>query len=49
MDMRLMLNRFQSDGMRGTAHDVEQMTRLLGRAPRSYAEFAAATLAHWQG
>jgi len=48
MDMRLMLDRFQSDGMRGTAHDVEQMTRLLGRPPRSYAEFAAATLAHWQ-
>lgn len=48
MDMRLMLDRFQSDGMLGTAHDVEQMTRLLGRPPRTYAEFAAATLAHWQ-
>ncbi len=49
MDMRLMLDRFQSDGMRGSAHDVEQMTRWLGRAPRSYADFAAATLATWQG
>lgn len=49
MDMRLMLDRFCSDGMAGTADDLETMTRLLGRAPRSYAQFAAETLAQWRG
>ena len=49
MDMRLMLDRFVSDGMVGTASDVENMVRLLGRQPRSYAEFAAETLAQWRG
>ena len=49
MDMRLMLDRFQRDGMRGTAADVAEMTRRLGKAPRSYAAFAAETLVQWQG
>jgi uncharacterized protein YbjT (DUF2867 family) len=48
MDMRLMLDRFCSDGMAATAADVDKMTQLLGRSPRSYADFAAETLAQWQ-
>ncbi len=47
MDMRLMLDRFVSDGMIGTTSDVEKMTHILGRQPRSYANFAAETLAQW--
>ena len=49
MDMRLMLERFQADGMRGSAADVATMTRWLGRPPRAYAAFAAETLARWRG
>lgn len=48
MDMRLMLDRFCSDGMAATAADVDKMTQLLGRSPCSYADFAAETLAQWQ-
>lgn len=48
MDMRLMLDRFCSDGMTATAADVDKMTQLLGRRPHSYADFAAETLAQWQ-
>ncbi len=48
MDMRLMLDRFCSDGMAGSSDDVAQMTLLLGRQPRSYSSFAAETLAQWQ-
>jgi uncharacterized protein YbjT (DUF2867 family) len=48
MDMRLMLDRFCSDGMAGSSDDVAQMTLLLGRQPRSYSGFAAETLAQWQ-
>ena len=48
MDLRLMLDRFQQDGMRASAHDVGEMTNLLGRPPRSYADFAIETLAQWR-
>lgn len=48
MDMRLMLDRFCSDGMACSSDDVAQMKRLLGRPPRSYSSFAAETLAQWQ-
>lgn len=48
MDMRLMLDRFISDGMAAADADVDKMTRLLGRKPRSYANFAAEALAQWQ-
>ena len=48
MDMRLMLDRFCSDGMAGSCDDVAKMAALLGRPPRSYAHFAAETLLHWQ-
>jgi hypothetical protein len=35
--------------MKATSADVNKMTKLLGREPRSYADFAAETLAKWQG
>jgi len=40
-DMRLMAERFLSDGMVPEAGDVERLTRLLGRSLRSYRDFAA--------
>lgn len=48
MDMRLMLDRFCSDGMAATSADVEKMTQLLGHKPRSYADFAAETVTQWR-
>jgi len=48
MDMRLMLDRFCSDGMAATSADVEKMTQLLGRKPRSYTDFATETVAQWR-
>ena len=40
-DMRLMSERFLSDGMIPEAGDVERLTALLGRPLRSYRDFAA--------
>ena len=40
-DMRLMSERFLSDGMVPAAGDVERLTALLGRPLRSYRAFAA--------
>lgn len=48
MDMRVMLERYQSDGARATADDVKRLHELLGHAPRSYREFAKAAAAQWQ-
>lgn len=48
MDMRLMLVRFCSDGMVATSANVDKMTELLGRRPRSYADFAAEMKAQWE-
>jgi hypothetical protein len=39
-DMRLMSERFLSDGMIPQVGDVERLTALLGRPLRSYREFA---------
>ena len=39
-DMRMMAERFQSDGMQARSGDVERLTTLLGRPLRSYADFA---------
>lgn len=44
-DMRLMAERFVSDGMIPQAGDVERLTRLLGRPLRSYRDFASALAA----
>ena len=40
-DMRLMAERFLTDGMRPKAGDVARLTTLLGRPLRSYRDFAA--------
>ncbi|NZA25465.1 NmrA/HSCARG family protein [Luteimonas sp. SJ-92] len=40
-DMRLMSERFLTDGMRPEAGDVERLTTLLGRPLRSYRAFAS--------
>jgi uncharacterized protein YbjT (DUF2867 family) len=40
-DMRLMSERFLSDGMIPGAGDVDRLTALLGRSLRSYRDFAA--------
>jgi hypothetical protein len=47
MDLRLMLDRFGTDGMAASASDVDKMTALLGRTRRTYAEFAVETIASW--
>ncbi len=44
-DMRLMGERFLTDGMLPEAGDVERLTALLGRPLRSYSAFAAETVA----
>ena len=47
-EIRLMLGRFQTDGMVGTPQAVQRMTALLGHAPRTYGDYAAATAAAWK-
>jgi uncharacterized protein YbjT (DUF2867 family) len=44
-DMRLMSERFLTDGMVPEAGDVDRLTALLGRPLRTYREFAAAIAA----
>ncbi|MGO8503312.1 SDR family oxidoreductase [Rhizobium leguminosarum] len=44
-DMRLMGERFLTDGMLPEAGDVERLTKLLGRPLRSYRAFASETVA----
>ena len=46
-DMRLMMHRYQKDGAAASKGDVERLTALLGRAPRSYRDFAQATAKDW--
>lgn len=46
-DLTLMIKRYQSDGAVATADDVAATTQVLGRAPRSYRDFAAETARAW--
>jgi uncharacterized protein YbjT (DUF2867 family) len=46
-DMRLMLRRYQEDGAVATPAAIERLTMLLGRAPRSYRDFAIETARQW--
>lgn len=41
LDMRIMAQRFQSEGMLGGDGAVERLTKMLGRPLRSYRDFAA--------
>ncbi|AYG62556.1 SDR family oxidoreductase [Rhizobium jaguaris] len=45
-EMRLMAERYVSDGMIPEAGDVERLTKILGRPLRSYRDFAAETVAN---
>jgi len=47
LDLRLMFNRYQTDGAVATADDIAHLTTLLGHAPRSYAAFAKDAVAQW--
>ncbi|MGO9808989.1 MAG: SDR family oxidoreductase [Rhodomicrobium sp.] len=47
-DILLMYRRFHKNGMAAQPADVEQLTGLLGHAPRSYRDFAAETAKGWQ-
>lgn len=47
LDLRLMFGRYQTEGAIATADDIAHLTTLLGRAPRSYADFAKDAAARW--
>ncbi|RZF63068.1 NmrA/HSCARG family protein [Sphingomonas populi] len=47
LDLRLMFARYQTDGAVATADDIARLTKLLGRAPRSYAAFARDAATQW--
>lgn len=47
-DIRLMLARFQSDGMVSKPGSLEIMAGLLGHAPRSYQDFVRDTAGSWK-
>jgi hypothetical protein len=42
-----MFSRYQTDGAAATTDDIARLTKLLGRAPRSYAAFAKDAAAQW--
>jgi uncharacterized protein YbjT (DUF2867 family) len=46
-DMRQMMRRYQEDGAVASQDDLDRLTALLGRPPRSYRAFAATTAAQW--
>ncbi|TSE02905.1 NmrA/HSCARG family protein [Mesorhizobium intechi] len=47
LDLRLMFSRYQTEGAVATADDIARLTKLLGRAPRSYAAFARDAATQW--
>ncbi len=47
MDMRLMLERFQKDGMKASSADVERLTHLLGRELKTYRNFVEEAARSW--
>jgi uncharacterized protein YbjT (DUF2867 family) len=47
LDLRLMFSRYQTDGAVATADDIARLTKLLGRAPRSYRAFARDAASQW--
>ena len=47
LDLRLMFSRYQTDGAVATEDDIARLTKLLGRAPRSYAAFARDAATQW--
>lgn len=47
-DLRAMMHRYQADGAVATRADLDRLTTLLGRPPRSYRDFARETARGWQ-
>jgi len=47
LDLRLMFQRYQSDGAAADAEGLERLKTLLGRAPRSYRDFARDAAGQW--
>jgi hypothetical protein len=47
--LRLMLNRYQTDGAIASDTDLARLTGLLGRAPRAYRAFAEDAASQWTG
>ena len=47
LDLRLRFGRYQADGAAATADEITRLTKLLGRAPRSYAVFAKDAAGQW--
>ncbi len=47
-DLRMMFQGYFDRGFASTQTEVERLAKLLGRAPRSYEEFAAETAASWR-
>jgi len=47
LDLRLMFSRYQTDGAIASNDDIARLTKLLGRAPRSYGAFAKDAAAQW--
>jgi uncharacterized protein YbjT (DUF2867 family) len=47
LDLRLMFQRYQSDDAAADPASIERLTDLLGRAPRSYRDFARDAAAQW--
>lgn len=48
-DLRLMYEHFQRHGLVATGDDLEQLTALLGHAPRRFEDFVAETARAWLG
>lgn len=48
-DMRLMMQRFQHDGMVAAPGTDQRLREILGRPPRSYRDFVTETVASWDG
>ncbi len=47
-DFKLMYESFQKDGFIGTDEDLKKQTKLLGHAPRKFADFAKQTAGMWK-
>jgi len=41
------MQRYQQDGAVATSREIDSFSALLGRAPRSYRDFAQATATAW--
>ena len=47
-DLRMMFQGYFDRGFTSTQTEVDRLAKLLGRAPRSYEEFATEMAANWR-